>query len=177
MCAVCLTDMEFIWINAYVHGAKNMRVCGPAGVSRWTNCAQFSTWLTVIGASVNLSALLNHLYAVPVIFYTSSSYARICFIVLAIKWPMLMKHWQRVEKKMPPYKSIREQSELAYKIKMTAIIVMTLSLSKNKCKALKGRPFLYMLSSKTKYRYNWLIRIAEWVTKFYKWCIMDVKVL
>lgn len=68
--------------------------------------------------------------AVPVIFNTSSSYARICFFILAIKWPALMMHWQRVEKRLPHYETIREQSELAYKIKMTSIIVMTLSLGK-----------------------------------------------
>lgn len=67
---------------------------------------------------------------VPVIFYTSSSYARICFIILAIKWPALMMQWRKVEKKLPPHETIRQRSELAHKIKMTSIIIMTLSLSK-----------------------------------------------
>ncbi len=86
-----------------------------------------NAWVLLTSANFNL---IDFRFAVPVIFYSSSSFARIFFIILAMKWPTLMMHWRSVEKKLPQYDSIREQSELAYKIKMNAIIIMTLSLSK-----------------------------------------------
>lgn len=67
-------------------------------------------------------------FTVPVIFFGSVLYARVCFGMLAIQWPTLMRHWENVENSLPSYKSQREKSHLAYKIKIVSIIVMTLSL-------------------------------------------------
>lgn len=48
-----------------------------------------------------------------------------------------MMQWRKVEKKLPPHETIRQRSELAHKIKMTSIIIMTLSLSKEMMKLYK----------------------------------------
>lgn len=48
--------------------------------------------------------------------------------MLAIQWPKLMQLWENVENSLPSYKSQREKSNLAHKIKIITIIVMTLSL-------------------------------------------------
>lgn len=92
-------------------------------------------WTDQISKSTNKIGSLNRSISitVPIIFYTSCTYARICFVILAMQWPALMTYWRKVEKKLPPYESIRERAELAYKIKMTSIIIMTLSLSKLIC--------------------------------------------
>lgn len=68
---------------------------------------------------------------VPVIFYCSNTYTILTFVMLARRWPELMKQWLKVESGLPKYATINEKRLLAHKIKIVSITIMTLSLSKN----------------------------------------------
>lgn len=68
---------------------------------------------------------------VPIIFYVSVLYIRLCFALLARRWPSLMRQWARVERQMPPLTALADQQRLAYRIKMLAITVLTMSLAEH----------------------------------------------
>ncbi|XP_055641419.1 gustatory receptor for sugar taste 64f-like [Toxorhynchites rutilus septentrionalis] len=61
-------------------------------------------------------------------FYTYNLYATYCFILVARKWPAMIRKWCEVEQLLPSSTNILERGQLAYKIKMVSILVMTLSL-------------------------------------------------
>ncbi|KAJ6635417.1 Gustatory receptor for sugar taste 64f, partial [Pseudolycoriella hygida] len=77
---------------------------------------------------IYFSNLIPHFLQVPVVFYTLNSFARIFFLLLAIKWPSLMQQWQEVESKLPAFETQIGRAALAFRIKMVALVVMLLSI-------------------------------------------------
>lgn len=52
----------------------------------------------------------------------------IFFGCLATKWPALMAKWENVEKQLPANRTQQDKRQLAHRIRMVALIVMSLSL-------------------------------------------------
>lgn len=119
---------------------KNVRSKNPLDLFfSWKNVRTFYSILTFIvlflysAITIYWSLFIGEIEfikLVPVIFYFSNTYTIISFVVLAKKWPGLMKQWLKVESALPKYSTVNEKRMLAYKIKIISITIMTLSLSK-----------------------------------------------
>lgn len=53
-----------------------------------------------------------------------------CFLKIAIEWPMLMKHWESVEKYMPTFQNVNCKRNKMHWMKGCAWSFLTIALSK-----------------------------------------------
>lgn len=68
----------------------------------------------------------------PVIFYGSIVCIYYKFGNLARQWPKLMQKWEKIERNLPEHPTQLSKAALAQRIKMVAIVVLMMSLSKYK---------------------------------------------
>lgn len=72
----------------------------------------------------------NVKFTVPLVFYGSVVYGMFCFLVLAKKWPKIMRRWESVESKMPKHRTQKDKKKLAHHLKILAFVVLMGSLGK-----------------------------------------------
>lgn len=72
--------------------------------------------------------LISYLFAVPAVFYMLVVYGMYRFLQIAQKWPSLMQQWELVENGLPKWRSQHEKRQLAFKIKIVAIVVLLSTL-------------------------------------------------
>ena len=67
---------------------------------------------------------------ISLVFNASSWLSIVCFMSLAKRWPNVMSKWNQVEQYLPPLPHQMAKQKLAYQIKMTAFVVLFMSMSK-----------------------------------------------
>lgn len=66
-------------------------------------------------------------FTVPLVFFSTTAYGLLSFILLARKWPKLMQHWEFVESILPPFKTQTEKNQLAKHVRSIATIVISVA--------------------------------------------------
>lgn len=85
-------------------------------------------------------------FTVQLVFYGSGVYGMFCFMVLARKWPKLMRRWESIESKMPAYRTQMEKRQLAHHLKILAFVVLISSLGeeKNNFRYVEGSNYIFL---------------------------------
>ena len=86
----------------------------------------FLTSLTVLWIS---KKRLEFGKMISLVFNASSWLSIVCFMSLAKRWPKVMSKWNQVENYLPPLPHQMAKQKLAYKIKMTAFVILFMSMS------------------------------------------------
>lgn len=66
---------------------------------------------------------------VPIVFHASIVFAMLSFLLLAKKWPKIMKRWESIENDLPLIQNEKKRKLLCRKVHFIAFTVSILSLS------------------------------------------------
>lgn len=69
-------------------------------------------------------------FSVVLAFFSTTTITILNFIILARKWPALMRKWEFVESVLPRFKDKRENRRLAVKVRNIACVVLIVCASK-----------------------------------------------
>lgn len=85
---------------------------------------------------------MNLYFSVGLVFFVSIVYTYICFGILTLKWPGLMRFYSEIEDNQPSFKTTKHQrSRLEYKIRIVVIIIMLSSVIEHVLSIIKGYVF------------------------------------
>lgn len=74
------------------------------------------------------SRTLSFSKARPLVFYGSNLYAMVCFLLIARKFPAVMKKWVEVESSLPRVKNKQHQYIMTRKIRLAGIVFLITSI-------------------------------------------------
>lgn len=65
---------------------------------------------------------------VPMVLFTTNTFALYCFLKLGTKWPNLMQKWHTLENRQPS-STAASNDHLAYKVKLISFLTLGVALS------------------------------------------------